>query len=306
MKEQVQETGVRKWFGDDFINMQNELSNAVTALIGKYGPCVLSGCELTVNQGEGTYTLGDGFAYLLDENGENGKICRVYAQTFGWAGPWFLFQASRDKTDVPAYGRTYKDGNTKNIIVEYYGKYDYSQPAHANYLQISEVGVVNTFRDALQSAIYRFVTDTEKSTWNAKANATHEHAQSDVTGLATALSGKANSTHTHAQSDITGLVTALAAKVSTSGLLAAILAIDGSGSGIDADKIDGIHFSSADGLSYSLNGTEWVQLVQITDLSDYQATTDCVSTNTANKVVKRDSSGNFAAGTITVTDIIIA
>jgi len=30
-----------------------------------------------------------------------------------------------------------------------------------------------------------------------------------------------------------------------------------------------------------------------------QLITDCVSTNTANKVVKRDASGNFAAGTIT-------
>ena len=30
-----------------------------------------------------------------------------------------------------------------------------------------------------------------------------------------------------------------------------------------------------------------------------QLSTDCVSANTANKVVKRDASGNFAAGTIT-------
>lgn len=32
-----------------------------------------------------------------------------------------------------------------------------------------------------------------------------------------------------------------------------------------------------------------------------QETADCVSTNTANKVVKRDASGNFSAGTITAT-----
>lgn len=45
-----------------------------------------------------------------------------------------------------------------------------------------------------------------------KANASHTHAQSDITGLATALNGKANTSHTHAQSDVTGLSTALAGK----------------------------------------------------------------------------------------------
>lgn len=40
----------------------------------------------------------------------------------------------------------------------------------------------------------------------------HTHAQSDVTGLATALSGKANTSHTHAIADTTGLQTALDTK----------------------------------------------------------------------------------------------
>ena len=42
--------------------------------------------------------------------------------------------------------------------------------------------------------------------------AAHTHAQSDVTGLATALSGKADATHTHGQSDVSGLEDALSAK----------------------------------------------------------------------------------------------
>lgn len=46
----------------------------------------------------------------------------------------------------------------------------------------------------------------------AKANATHSHAQSDITGLTVALNGKAASTHSHAQSDVSGLTTALNAK----------------------------------------------------------------------------------------------
>lgn len=50
------------------------------------------------------------------------------------------------------------------------------------------------------------------SALSGKANSTHTHAQSDVTGLTSALNGKANQTHTHAQSDVTGLSTALEGK----------------------------------------------------------------------------------------------
>ena len=45
-----------------------------------------------------------------------------------------------------------------------------------------------------------------------KANAVHNHAIADVTGLQTALDGKAASTHTHAIADVTGLQTALDGK----------------------------------------------------------------------------------------------
>lgn len=46
-----------------------------------------------------------------------------------------------------------------------------------------------------------------------KADTTHTHSQSDVTGLETALDGKADATHTHAQSDVTGLEAALDEKL---------------------------------------------------------------------------------------------
>ena len=41
-----------------------------------------------------------------------------------------------------------------------------------------------------QSTSNRFVTDTEKSTWNGKAQGVHTHAISDVTNLQTSLDGK--------------------------------------------------------------------------------------------------------------------
>lgn len=45
-----------------------------------------------------------------------------------------------------------------------------------------------------------------------KAAASHTHVIGDVTGLQTALDGKASSSHTHSQSDITGLSASLAVK----------------------------------------------------------------------------------------------
>lgn len=62
----------------------------------------------------------------------------------------------------------------------------------------------------------RYYTETEvDASLAAKANSTHAHAQSDVTGLSTTLTGKANATHAHAQADVTGLSTALTGKANT-------------------------------------------------------------------------------------------
>jgi len=50
---------------------------------------------------------------------------------------------------------------------------------------------------------------------NGKAEASHTHTISDVTGLQTAIDGKAASSHTHAISEVTGLQTALDGKASS-------------------------------------------------------------------------------------------
>ena len=52
-------------------------------------------------------------------------------------------------------------------------------------------------------------------THDGYAPSTHSHAQSEITGLSTALAGKADSSHTHTQSEISGLASALAGKSDT-------------------------------------------------------------------------------------------
>ena len=51
---------------------------------------------------------------------------------------------------------------------------------------------------------------------NGKAEASHTHAISDVTGLQTAIDGKAAASHTHSISDVTGLQTAIDGKAASS------------------------------------------------------------------------------------------
>src|SRR5262245_14783142 len=115
------------------------------------------------------------------------------------------------------------------------------------------------------------------------AAASHTHAQGDITGLAASLAAKldasaytaadvlaklltvdgagsgldadtldgqssaafAAASHTHAQSEVTGLEDALTAKLDASAYTAAdvlskLLTVDGSGSGLDADTLDGV------------------------------------------------------------------
>jgi hypothetical protein len=56
-----------------------------------------------------------------------------------------------------------------------------------------------------EDSTHRWTTDVEKSNWNGKANASHTHTITDVTGLQNALDGKASSSHAHTLSNITDI-----------------------------------------------------------------------------------------------------
>lgn len=75
---------------------------------------------------------------------------------------------------------------------------------------------------ASQDASGNVITTTyaTKTELAGKANASHTHATSEVTGLDTALAGKANTSHTHEISNVTGLQDALNAKADTTSVAA--------------------------------------------------------------------------------------
>lgn len=111
------------------------------------------------------------------------------------------------------------------------GANNYSHPATHPASMITGLAEVAT------SGSYDDLTDKPTS----MSPTAHTHVQSDITGLATALSGKASTEHTHAQDDITGLADALAGKASSSHTHgAATTTANGMMSAADKAKLDGI------------------------------------------------------------------
>lgn len=84
--------------------------------------------------------------------------------------------------------------------------------------QISEVvdgapGDLDTLREIAEYAqSNRGITDQLNAAIGDKANKSHSHAQSEITGLTEALDGKADKSHTHTQAQVTGLTEALDGK----------------------------------------------------------------------------------------------
>lgn len=53
MKEHFQDYGVRRWAGDDLIELQSEPLEAIQRLVEPYAPCIIQGCDLEEEGGRG-------------------------------------------------------------------------------------------------------------------------------------------------------------------------------------------------------------------------------------------------------------
>lgn len=69
MKEHFQDHGVRKWAGNDLIELQSEPLAALQTLVEPYAPCILQGCRVKEN-GDGTITVEPGLVALQGKDAE--------------------------------------------------------------------------------------------------------------------------------------------------------------------------------------------------------------------------------------------
>lgn len=173
MKRHTQKTGVRKWAGEDFLELQSEALKALDGFFAEYGPCVAKGCEITKNGSR--YDIAPGLVVLngADQDGGEATMIVPFKGAAGVSLPVYLTLACTVRE------RAYKNAEVKPIAYEYHAEASTVPPADtAEYLTISETATPR-FVDVLQDSKHRFLTDAERVKWDAKE--TPEGAQSKVT-----------------------------------------------------------------------------------------------------------------------------
>ena len=156
MKEQVQKTGVRKWAGQDLVDLQREPLAAVTAFFEEYGSCVIKGCDV-VPTGN-TYTVTPGMVALegTDQNGQPTFKVAPFAGVEGVTLPVYL------TLTYSIVERPYADLKVKPIAYDFRAAVTGVKPTDMPYLEIGVAGG-KSFVDAIQDAKHRFLTDTERN-----------------------------------------------------------------------------------------------------------------------------------------------
>lgn len=113
MKEHVQKTGVRKYAGDDLIELQSEPLKAIQKFFEEYGMCIIQGC--TVTPTENLYNITPGVVALsgTDADGNNTFKIVQFAGAEGVSLPVYLVLTYTVST------REYGDGKVKPIAYNY-------------------------------------------------------------------------------------------------------------------------------------------------------------------------------------------
>jgi hypothetical protein len=156
MKEQVQKTGVRKWAGQDLVDLQHEPLVAITAFFEEYGSCIIRGCD--VIQTGNTYSVTPGMVALegTDQNGQPTFKVAPFAGITGVTLPIYL------TLSYSTLERAYADLKVKPIAYDFRAAAAGVKPTDKPYLEVGVAGG-KSFVDAIQDAKHRFLTDTERS-----------------------------------------------------------------------------------------------------------------------------------------------
>ena len=109
MKRQTQVLGVRNWYGDAFVSLQEEPLKVIDGFFSQYGAFVLSGCEVKANGSK--YDIAPGLVVLEGSGADNAtvKVVVPFAGITATALPVYLTLGYETETDV------YNDGNVKPI-----------------------------------------------------------------------------------------------------------------------------------------------------------------------------------------------
>lgn len=181
MKRHVQKPGVRKWAGEDLIELQSESLKVLDGFFAEYGPAVVQGCVATKTGS--TYKVSAGLVAIEGTDAEGNDTLKVvpFRGAEGVALPLYLTLAWETRE------REYKNAEVKPVAYDYYAKPSSVKPTSGKYFTLSESGT-KRFTDAIQDSDHRFLTDAERTAWNDKvSSATYTAAMSEKSDKATSF-----------------------------------------------------------------------------------------------------------------------
>lgn len=175
MKRHTQKTGVRRWAGDDLIELQSEPFKVLDAIVSSYAPCVISGCVVTSIGNN--YNVSGGIVALTGKDVNNTDVTMVvpFAGATNIALPIYL------TLDITDENRVYADGQLKPIAYNYTAKQSSVVPS-VPYLTIATTGT-RILKDLVQEAAYE-LANTKVTKVPGKGLSTNDYIASDKNKLA--------------------------------------------------------------------------------------------------------------------------
>lgn len=198
MKRQVQYPGVKRWSGNDLLDLQVECLKICDQFLGQFGAGVLSGCQVNGS------TISSGLVFL------DGKVMPFAGAVDVALYPVYLKVKKTEKM------REYADNVVRPIAEEYVAELVTQQPVDEPLLTIQAENNP-TFFELLQNDSRLFFTKTEREKLKKiEAEANKIIVDSQLSEISTnpvqnkivkaALDGKSDNNHTHnyAGSDMPG------------------------------------------------------------------------------------------------------
>lgn len=132
MKRHVQEPGVRKWSGNDLLELQGEGLAVADGFFSQYGNCVICGCQVKENSiAAGLVSIG-------------GMVLPLQAVETVEVFPVYLVKAEEH------IQREYADDVVRDIAVKYFAKVVQVKPEDGDCIEIQETGA-STFFDKVNT-----------------------------------------------------------------------------------------------------------------------------------------------------------
>lgn len=128
-------TGVRRWAGNDLIELQQQPLQAIDAFFAQYGNCILKGCEVQTAS-DNTYDITPGFVALAGTDQDDNETFKVvpFAGIEGVTLPIYLTLIHS------VIERPYTDGKVKPVAYDFRAAASSILPENVPYLEISVTG----------------------------------------------------------------------------------------------------------------------------------------------------------------------